>query len=221
MPRAQRCRRMKKREMGPHHQHRLGARRWSPRPTSRPTSRPSTASSGSPRRWRSKSAEHGHHAATAICPGFVLTPLVREADRRPREAGTGISRDKAIKDIILAPQPTKEFVTVERGRGRGAIPLLAGRRARSPAHSSPSTAAGPRADASPPLPRTPRRKAARGPAPAPAPAGKRRARRLLSYLESLRLSKAARPSSRLTARTVYQAERSSSSPASTASAARP
>ena len=32
--------------LGPHHQHRLRAIRWSPRPSSRPMSRPSTASPG-------------------------------------------------------------------------------------------------------------------------------------------------------------------------------
>ena len=48
----------------------------------------------------------------AICPGFVHTPLVqKQIEDRAREAG--ISTDKATRDIILAPQPTKEFVTVE------------------------------------------------------------------------------------------------------------
>ena len=48
----------------------------------------------------------------AICPGFVLTPLVRkQIEDRAREAG--ISEERAIKEIILAPQPTKQFVTVE------------------------------------------------------------------------------------------------------------
>ena len=50
--------------------------------------------------------------ANAICPGFVHTPLVqKQIEDRAREAG--ISEERAIKEIILAPQPTKEFVTVE------------------------------------------------------------------------------------------------------------
>ena len=58
-----------------------------------------------------ETAEHGIRA-NAICPGFVLTPLVqKQIEDRAREAG--ISTDKATRDIILAPQPTKEFVTVE------------------------------------------------------------------------------------------------------------
>ena len=48
----------------------------------------------------------------AICPGFVHTPLVqKQIEDRAREAG--IPEERATRDIILAPQPTKEFVTVE------------------------------------------------------------------------------------------------------------
>jgi 3-hydroxybutyrate dehydrogenase len=58
-----------------------------------------------------ETAEHGVRA-NAICPGFVHTPLVqKQIEDRAREAG--ISTEKATRDIILAPQPTKEFVTVE------------------------------------------------------------------------------------------------------------
>jgi 3-hydroxybutyrate dehydrogenase len=56
-------------------------------------------------------AEEGIRA-NAICPGFVHTPLVqKQIDDRAREAG--VSLEKATRDIILAPVPTKEFVTVE------------------------------------------------------------------------------------------------------------
>jgi 3-hydroxybutyrate dehydrogenase len=48
----------------------------------------------------------------SICPGFVLTPLVeRQIEDRARE--NNISRERAIKDIILAPQPTQQFVKIE------------------------------------------------------------------------------------------------------------
>jgi 3-hydroxybutyrate dehydrogenase len=48
----------------------------------------------------------------AICPGFVLTPLVqKQIDDLARQHN--ISQERATKDYILAPQPTKEFVTVE------------------------------------------------------------------------------------------------------------
>jgi 3-hydroxybutyrate dehydrogenase len=48
----------------------------------------------------------------SICPGFVLTPLVeKQIEDRARENNT--SRERAIRDIILAPQPTKQFVKIE------------------------------------------------------------------------------------------------------------
>ncbi len=50
--------------------------------------------------------------ANAICPGFVLTPLVqKQIDDLARQHN--ISVERATRDYILAPQPTKEFVTVE------------------------------------------------------------------------------------------------------------
>jgi 3-hydroxybutyrate dehydrogenase len=56
-------------------------------------------------------AEHGIRC-NSICPGFVHTPLVdKQIVDRARE--NNITREQAVKDIILAPQPTKEFVTVE------------------------------------------------------------------------------------------------------------
>ena len=56
-------------------------------------------------------AEHGIRA-NAICPGFVHTALVqKQIEDRAREAG--VSLEQATRDIILAPVPTKEFVTVE------------------------------------------------------------------------------------------------------------
>ena len=50
--------------------------------------------------------------SNAICPGFVHTPLVQiQIEDRARELG--ISVEKAARDVILAPQPTKEFVKIE------------------------------------------------------------------------------------------------------------
>jgi 3-hydroxybutyrate dehydrogenase len=47
----------------------------------------------------------------AICPGYVLTPLV--AKQIPDQARTrGISEEEAVQ-VLLAAQPTKRFVTVE------------------------------------------------------------------------------------------------------------
>ena len=50
--------------------------------------------------------------ANAICPGYVLTPLVK--NQIPDTAKTrGISEEQVIRDVILAAQPTKQFVRVE------------------------------------------------------------------------------------------------------------
>jgi 3-hydroxybutyrate dehydrogenase len=60
-------------------------------------------------------AEHGIRV-NSICPGFVRTPLVdRQIEDRARE--NNVSQEQAIRDIILAPQPTKEFVKVEEVAG--------------------------------------------------------------------------------------------------------
>ena len=50
--------------------------------------------------------------ANSICPGFVLTPLVEKQIEDLTKA-RGIPRDHVIRDVILAPQPTKQFVKVE------------------------------------------------------------------------------------------------------------
>ena len=58
-----------------------------------------------------ENAERGIRC-NAICPGFVLTPLVqKQIDDLAKQHG--ITTQQATRDYILAPQPTKEFVTVE------------------------------------------------------------------------------------------------------------
>ncbi|WP_343699305.1 3-hydroxybutyrate dehydrogenase [Caulobacter sp.] len=48
----------------------------------------------------------------AICPGFVKTPLV-EAQIADQAKARGISEEAVMRDVILASQPTKQFVTFE------------------------------------------------------------------------------------------------------------
>jgi 3-hydroxybutyrate dehydrogenase len=48
----------------------------------------------------------------AICPGYVLTPLVEKQIPDTAKA-RGISEAEVIRDVLLAAQPTREFVTVE------------------------------------------------------------------------------------------------------------
>jgi 3-hydroxybutyrate dehydrogenase len=50
--------------------------------------------------------------SNAICPGFVHTPLVAK-QIEAQAAALNIPLEKAARDVILAPQPTKQFVKIE------------------------------------------------------------------------------------------------------------
>ena len=56
-------------------------------------------------------AQHGI-TVNAICPGYVLTPLVEKQIPDTARA-RGISEEEVKRDVLLAAQPTKEFATVE------------------------------------------------------------------------------------------------------------
>ena len=56
-------------------------------------------------------AEHGVRC-NAICPGYVHTPLV-DAQISDTAKARGISEDEVRKNVLLAAQPTKQFVTAE------------------------------------------------------------------------------------------------------------
>ncbi|MEL6206544.1 MAG: SDR family oxidoreductase, partial [Pseudomonadota bacterium] len=58
-----------------------------------------------------EAAEHGV-TVNAVCPGYVLTPLVEKQIPDTAKA-RGISEDEVKRDVLLAAQATKEFVTVE------------------------------------------------------------------------------------------------------------
>lgn len=60
-------------------------------------------------------AEHGV-TANAICPGYVLTPLVEKQIPDTAKA-RGISEAAVVRDVLLAAQPTKQFVTVDQVAG--------------------------------------------------------------------------------------------------------
>jgi 3-hydroxybutyrate dehydrogenase len=50
--------------------------------------------------------------ATAVCPAYVRTPLVeRQIDAQA--AAHGISRERALEDVILAPQAVKRLIEPE------------------------------------------------------------------------------------------------------------
>ncbi len=54
--------------------------------------------------------------ANAICPGYVLTPLV-EAQIPDTMKEYGMDRETVIRDVMLARQPSKDFATVEQMGG--------------------------------------------------------------------------------------------------------
>jgi 3-hydroxybutyrate dehydrogenase len=50
--------------------------------------------------------------ANSICPGYVMTPIVeKQIDDQAKVHG--IPRENVIREVILAPQPTKQFVKIE------------------------------------------------------------------------------------------------------------
>jgi 3-hydroxybutyrate dehydrogenase len=58
-----------------------------------------------------EAAEHGI-TANAICPGYVLTPLVEKQIPETAKA-RGLTEEQVIKDVLLHAQPTRQFVTTE------------------------------------------------------------------------------------------------------------
>ena len=71
-------------------------------------------------------AQHGI-TVNAICPGYVLTPLVEKQIPDTAKA-RGISEEAVVRDVLLAAQPTKRFVDDRRGRGADDVPLQRRRR---------------------------------------------------------------------------------------------
>jgi 3-hydroxybutyrate dehydrogenase len=50
--------------------------------------------------------------ANAICPGYVLTPLVEKQIPETARA-RGITEEQVVRDVLLAAQPTRQFVGVD------------------------------------------------------------------------------------------------------------
>jgi 3-hydroxybutyrate dehydrogenase len=48
----------------------------------------------------------------ALCPGYVLTPLVQQQIPDTARA-RGLTEAQVVRDVLLAAQPTRKFVTVE------------------------------------------------------------------------------------------------------------
>ena len=57
----------------------------------------------------------------AICPGYVRTPLVEKQIPDTAKA-RGITEEQVVKDVLLAAQPTKQFVTSTQVAALAALP---------------------------------------------------------------------------------------------------
>ena len=58
-----------------------------------------------------ETAEHGI-TVNAICPGYVLTPLVEKQIPETARA-RGLTEEQVVRDVLLAAQPTRRFVKTE------------------------------------------------------------------------------------------------------------
>ena len=58
-----------------------------------------------------ETAEHGI-TCNAICPGYVLTPLVERQIPETAKA-RNLTEEQVIRDVLLHAQPTRKFVTTE------------------------------------------------------------------------------------------------------------
>jgi 3-hydroxybutyrate dehydrogenase len=56
-------------------------------------------------------AEHGI-SATAICPGYVRTPIV-ESQVEAQSRATGVPPERVVEDVLLAPQAVKRMLEPE------------------------------------------------------------------------------------------------------------
>jgi 3-hydroxybutyrate dehydrogenase len=56
-----------------------------------------------------ETAEHGI-TVNAICPGYVLTPLVQKQIPDTAKA-RGLTEEQVVRDVLLRAQPTRQFVT--------------------------------------------------------------------------------------------------------------
>ncbi|OYW57440.1 MAG: 3-hydroxybutyrate dehydrogenase [Hyphomicrobium sp. 32-62-53] len=62
-----------------------------------------------------ETAEHGI-TANAICPGYVLTPLVERQIPETAHARM-LTEEQVVRDVLLKAQPTRQFVTTDQVGG--------------------------------------------------------------------------------------------------------
>jgi len=72
-------------------------------------------------------AEHGI-SASAICPGYVRTPIV-ESQIEAQSQATGVAAERVVEDVLLAPQAVKRLLEPEEVAETAAFLLGPGGRA--------------------------------------------------------------------------------------------
>jgi 3-hydroxybutyrate dehydrogenase len=72
-------------------------------------------------------AEHGI-SASAICPGYVRTPIV-ESQIEAQSKATGVAPERVVEDVLLAPQAVKRMLEPEEVAATAAFLLGPGGRA--------------------------------------------------------------------------------------------
>ena len=72
-------------------------------------------------------AEHGI-SASAICPGYVRTPIV-ESQIEAQSRATGVAAERVVEDVLLAPQAVKRLLEPEEVAETAAFLLGPGGRA--------------------------------------------------------------------------------------------
>ena len=77
----------------------------------------------------------------AICPGWVLTPLV-EKQLRDRAEKDGKTVEQETHELVAEKQPMVKFTTPEQIGGAGGVPVFGCGRARSPGRRCRSMADG-------------------------------------------------------------------------------
>ena len=104
----------------PLHRDRLGPRRSSPRPTRPATSSAKHGVMGLVKTLALEGADQGI-VASAVCPGFVRTPLVEK--QIPDQAKAhGVSEEEALEQVILAPHAVKRLIEPEEVAERRRLP---------------------------------------------------------------------------------------------------
>ena len=132
--------------MGPHRQHRLGALAGRLAVQIRLCLGQARPSTGLTKTVALELATFGI-TANCISPGYVWTPLVEHQIPDTMKA-RNLTREEVINNVILAAQPTKQFVTSDQVAAL-AVYLCSDAAAQITGANCRSTAAGPRRSAAP------------------------------------------------------------------------